>query len=203
MSKIALSPNASGTGTFTIAAPDSNTNRTLTLPDAAGELETLQRAGNVLQVLSVTKTDTASFTSVNTNAFVDSPGMSVTITPTSATSKILIMYTAAVSNSSTATVHVRLLRNTTSIGQGVAAGNRFGSSLILRTADTPYALEIGALANTFLDAPNTTSPVTYKLAGTLGATYNGTFYLNRSRGDDNFDYGGRTASSITVMEIAG
>lgn len=38
MSKIAFTPNASGTGTFTIASPDSNTNRTLTLPDADGAL---------------------------------------------------------------------------------------------------------------------------------------------------------------------
>jgi len=36
MSKITLEPNNSGTGTFTIAAPNSNTNRTLTLPDEAG-----------------------------------------------------------------------------------------------------------------------------------------------------------------------
>ena len=36
MSKIALTPNASGSGTFTIASPNSNTDRTLTLPDEAG-----------------------------------------------------------------------------------------------------------------------------------------------------------------------
>jgi phage-related tail fiber protein len=40
MSKIALSPNASGTGTFTFASPNSNTDRTLTLPDATGTLAT-------------------------------------------------------------------------------------------------------------------------------------------------------------------
>jgi hypothetical protein len=40
MSKIALTPNASGTGTFTIAAPNSNTNRTLTLQDVSGEVLT-------------------------------------------------------------------------------------------------------------------------------------------------------------------
>jgi uncharacterized protein (AIM24 family) len=40
MSKIALTPDASGTGTFTIAAPNSNTNRTLTLPDEAGTVLT-------------------------------------------------------------------------------------------------------------------------------------------------------------------
>jgi hypothetical protein len=40
VSKIALAPNASGTGTFTIAAPNSNTDRTLTLPDEAGTILT-------------------------------------------------------------------------------------------------------------------------------------------------------------------
>jgi hypothetical protein len=40
MSKIALTPNASGTGTFSIAAPGTNTDRTLTLPDAAGTIAT-------------------------------------------------------------------------------------------------------------------------------------------------------------------
>jgi hypothetical protein len=36
MSKITLSGNPSGTGTFTLASPDSNTDRTLNLPDAGG-----------------------------------------------------------------------------------------------------------------------------------------------------------------------
>jgi len=40
MSKIALTPNASGSGTFTIAAPNSDTDRTLTLPDEAGTVLT-------------------------------------------------------------------------------------------------------------------------------------------------------------------
>jgi hypothetical protein len=40
MSKVALSGNASGTGTFTIASPNSNTDRTLTLPDNTGTVIT-------------------------------------------------------------------------------------------------------------------------------------------------------------------
>lgn len=40
MSKISLSPNASGTGTFTIASPNSSTDRTLTLPDNTGTIIT-------------------------------------------------------------------------------------------------------------------------------------------------------------------
>ena len=40
MSKIALNSNASGTGVFTIASPNSDTDRTLTLPDQSGEVIT-------------------------------------------------------------------------------------------------------------------------------------------------------------------
>lgn len=40
MSRISLTPNASGTGTFTIAAPNSDTDRTLTLPDTTGTVLT-------------------------------------------------------------------------------------------------------------------------------------------------------------------
>jgi hypothetical protein len=49
MSKIALSGNASGTGTLTIAAPNTNSDRTLTLPDAAGEM---YNQGNILGTVS-------------------------------------------------------------------------------------------------------------------------------------------------------
>ena len=47
MSNISITPNASGTGTFTIAAPNSNTDRTLTLPDEAGTV--LTNASNIDQ----------------------------------------------------------------------------------------------------------------------------------------------------------
>lgn len=40
MSKLAITGNDSGSGTFTIAAPNSNTDRTLTLPDEAGTVLT-------------------------------------------------------------------------------------------------------------------------------------------------------------------
>jgi len=40
MSKVVITGNASGTGDFTIAAPNSNTDRTLTLPDEAGTVLT-------------------------------------------------------------------------------------------------------------------------------------------------------------------
>lgn len=48
MSKITLAPNPSGTGIFTVAAPNSNTDRTLTLPDATGTLVNTDASGNLL-----------------------------------------------------------------------------------------------------------------------------------------------------------
>jgi hypothetical protein len=77
MTKIAIVPNAAGTGTFTIEAPNSNSNRTLVLPDAAGELLTTTGDGSALtnlpapttaQVLDATAS--ASVGSVGTYAFL-------------------------------------------------------------------------------------------------------------------------------------
>ena len=45
MSKVSISGNASGTGTFTIASPNSNTDRTINLPDSNGTILTTATAG--------------------------------------------------------------------------------------------------------------------------------------------------------------
>ena len=47
MSQIKLSPNASGTGVFTISAPNSNTDRALNLPDTAGDIVTTGDSGTI------------------------------------------------------------------------------------------------------------------------------------------------------------
>jgi hypothetical protein len=47
MSRITLSGNASGTGNFTLASPNSSTDRTLTLPDATGTVVLANGSGNI------------------------------------------------------------------------------------------------------------------------------------------------------------
>jgi len=160
-------------------------------------------SGKVLQVVQTIETGVASFTSTTTNTYVNIPNMEVTITPTSSTSKILVTYSANVTNSTTATTHVRCVRNSTPIGAGATASARIGSGAISRIAATPYDLRISNLNQTILDAPATTSSITYRVQGVLGASYSGTFYLNRSANDYDADFSGRTASSITVIEISG
>ena len=160
-------------------------------------------AGKVLQVKSITKTDPSSLVSGSTDAFADISGMSISITPSSASNKILVMFTANVGQSTTASIHVRLMRDSTAIYVGDASSSRTQSSASIRSSSSPYSLETGNATGTHLDSPATTSSVTYKLQGTLGSSYSGTLYLNRSGGDSNANFGARLASSITVMEIAG
>ena len=45
MSRISLEPDQNGSGVFTIASPNSNTSRTLTLPDAAGTVSVADSNG--------------------------------------------------------------------------------------------------------------------------------------------------------------
>jgi len=47
MSNIVLQPNASGTGNITIATPNTNTDRTLNIPDVAGNLVTTGDTGSI------------------------------------------------------------------------------------------------------------------------------------------------------------
>ena len=161
--------------------------------------------GPVLQVKSATQTAVASFTSSSTSTFVDLSGLSVSITPISTSNKILVMFNVNVSQSTTATLHVRIVRDSTAIYIGDAEGsNRIRSSALSRTAASPYGLELPNLGGMHLDSPSSTSAVTYKLQGTLGSTYSGTFYVNRMTNNaSDSDFVGRTASNITVMEIAG
>jgi len=151
--------------------------------------------GSVLQVVSTTKIDTFSTTS---SSYVDVTGLSVSITPTSATSKILITGLVNFAASSD-TGFFRLVRDSTAICVGTAAGNRLAATAQMRSnADSADA---DSASVNFLDSPNTTSSVTYKIqaASTPGGY---TTRFNSSADDADQTNRGRTASTITVMEIA-
>jgi len=168
---------------------------TTTITGTTGVNNIKAATGAVLQVVSVTKSDT--FTAATTS-FLDITGLSVSITPASASSKILVI--ASVNHSdSTERSYVRLMRGSTAIGIGDAAGNRPRMSGSAVHNMTTYSIYNSAFNH--LDSPSTTSATTYKIqARSLGASV----YINRSEADrDNAHYEGRTISTITVMEIAG
>jgi hypothetical protein len=93
MSQISITPNASGTGVFTISSPATSTNRTLVLPDEAGTVLTSAStanfpAGSVLQVVSYLTATQGSQTITTSDSIVNS--ITKVITPLGANSKFLV-----------------------------------------------------------------------------------------------------------------
>ena len=200
MSQIKLL-HSGGNGVI-LSAPASNpaSDRTLTLPgDADGTILTSNSStGKILQVVSTSKTDTAS--QASTDNFVDISGMSQSITPSATSSKILIMYAMRLSCNSDDNIAHRLMRDSTAIHIGDAAGSRTQVTGCIRIIGNEK-YDMRTESSVFLDSPSTTSATTYKLQWT--STYaTGNFYLNRDDYNaDNNDYT-RGASSITAMEVA-
>lgn len=151
----------------------------------------------VLQVKSATKTDKFRTTSTS---YVDITGLSVSITPYSSTSTILVVGHVAMAPTSDNTYTlVRLMRNTTSLGVNTDGYGANSVTILSPAGAGTYSQRECPLGNgiTFLDSPGTTSAVTYKFQ--TAAYVSGTTNINcrRSEGGDS------CVSTITVMEISG
>lgn len=153
-------------------------------------------SSGVIQVKSTTKTD--SFTTTSTT-LVDVTGLSVSITPTSASNKVLVSGYIMIGNTTNNSVgaYVTLLRGSTAIGIGDAAGSR--SRITADVASSANNAIQGSVAFMFLDSPATTSATTYKLQ--MRSQAGGTVAVNRSIDDTDSATYTRAASSITVMEV--
>ncbi len=157
----------------------------------AGARTNLQLTSTVLATYFVQMTATQSFTT-NSGVFVDLTGMSITITPKSANSKFLISSTAFLANSSAGLRGDNALR----VLQGTTELTRTRVSPTV--SDAAYSTFSYPLS--FLDAPATTSAITYKLQATQAATSSATVYVNR-RGDTNdIITAGRTY--LQILEIS-
>jgi hypothetical protein len=153
----------------------------------------LALGGKLGQVVSTNKTDTFSSSSTS---YVDITGMSVSITPSAATSKILVVANLMIGSTATDPItQINLVRGSTSIAQGDAAGSRTRAATGVRVDISANCLSLGI---NFLDSPATTSSTTYKLQMLMNS---GTSYLNRSNTDSDSAVFARYSSTITVMEI--
>jgi hypothetical protein len=149
----------------------------------------------VLQVVSTAKTDTFTTTS---QTYVDITSLSVTITPTSATSKIYVMaVVSAGANTNINQTHLQLARGGTAIFVGDAAGSRTQASM---NAFPSAQAAVVSETMLFLDSPATTSATTYNVQ--IRANAAGTSTVNRSFSDTDNVAAARSASSITVFEVS-
>jgi hypothetical protein len=150
--------------------------------------------GKVLQVVSFT-TDAAF--STTSQSFVDITDLAVTITPSSASNKVLVLASvSAATNTGTSRAAIRLVRQSTAICIGAAAGSRTRAT---STSLSSNNFEIPSQSVTFLDSPAATTATTYKIQIVADT---GTVYNNRSHEDTDGSTIFRTASTITAMEIS-
>ena len=137
--------------------------------------------GSVLQVVSATYDVQVTTTSTS---YVTT-GLSATITPSSSSSKILIIVSDVIRAASSGDCNWTVFRGTVS-GTNLASSGYF----VYGTATAGSTTVVTGISINYLDSPSTTSATTY----TLGFKSSGVSV--------NSQHGGATAT-ITLMEIAG
>ena len=182
--------------TLTVQNIQGSASSSNTINVASGHV--LNAPGHVIQIVQGIKTDT--FTSSSTTTFVDI-GLSVAITPKSASSKVLISYRVCTGiETGGYGCALILVRGSTNIALGDTEGSRTRVTSFAQSPSSSYPVYHQAVD--FLDSPNTTSATTYKLTARGWNASAGTFVINRSAADSNTASFTRSISTITAMEIA-
>jgi hypothetical protein len=194
----------------------------LTLPTTSGTVLTTASsvtaaqlpAGSILQVVQATKTDTWVSNSLGSQ-WNDIPGQGgsgtfqVQITPSSASSRILIVSHVPMSSTDGQVARSQLQRNGTPIFFGDAAGSRPLGLQQIYWAPAAWSGQSSIcvinIGGTFVDSPATTSTLTYKIVvGSDNTSGSGLARINTTVRDGNTaGYDTRTAASIIAMEIKG
>ena len=207
MSSVTISGDTSGS--IILQAPSVAGSTTLTLPTTSGTVLTNASsvassqlpAGSVLQVVQTVKTDTYS---TNSTTFQDVPGLSVSITPLSSTSRVLIfanVYTGTASVGQGVQTQVR--RGNTNLIASSSPGNRTPSIGQQEAGGLSFAQYWGMQATwIFQDSPATTSLTTYKIVIRTN-TGAGNVYVNRNDYSIDQAESGIGTSQLIVMEIKG
>ena len=145
--------------------------------------------GKLGQVIQAVKTDTGT---INSQTFTTISSLSLNITPTATSSKILLMMNINASGDRSA---FRFLRDSTAIGVGDTAGSR-----IQATNASPSSSDMFEVGMTFLDSPNSNSQLTFLVqARNLASS---TFLrINRKETDTDNNEHPRTICTLTAMEI--
>ena len=185
----------------------------MTASSYSGITTTALPAGTVLQIKSVTKTDTASnYSSSNTSWRIGGTtgsSFGVAITPKSATSKMLITGTLSCSVTGPQyNIGVHIMKYTGSGSAEIisgatadAASNRKQVTSVTEMNHSENAQQTAPF--NYLDTAGQTTEIIYSLGLNNPSSTARTVYINRSVNDTDQIYYPRAVSTITVMEIAG
>ena len=156
--------------------------------------------GKIGQVVSTTKTDTFSQSVSSAGDSDIVTGLTVDITPSATSSKILIFASLSIGVNGSHGVGFKLFRDSTQIDLADAASNRprLSKGKESNSGGTSYNVNLNT---NHLDSPNTTSQITYgvKISHTSSGTKG--MQINKSYDDSDDTKLGRSASTITAMEV--
>ena len=156
--------------------------------------------GKVLQVVSSVKTDVAS-ASVNRNSDWVGHGLSVSITPSSASNKILIFGQVTVGSSINDGISLSIFKAGSVLAGAIGdAGNQ--QKRQTAGAEIDYDFAVTTIPIHYLDTAGGTSSITYQPAFNISNSGSYTVYLNRTGSDSNDLAYVRTISVISAMEVA-
>jgi hypothetical protein len=192
----------STSGSVTLQEPAVAGTTVLTLPAVSGTVITTgsPQSQSVIQVVSIPKTDVFSMSGSGTATAIT--GLSASITPTSATSKILIFGQVTGSFSSTTFGWNILIYKNGSVITGATGDTGNSQPRATSSMFHNYVYASETIPFYYLDSPAATTSTTYAIYTfqESGAT----FYVNRA-GNVTFTDGrsANTISNITLMEIAG
>jgi len=205
MSQIKL--KHSGGNSVIIAAPDSNpaSDRTLKLPsnaDGTVLTTTNPKSGNIIQVVSTTKTNSQSSSS---SSYADISGFSLSITPSSTSNKIFVQTALQIGAADNSFLGFKVFRDSTAIGLnggGDASGNITPVCFGYGYGGSNVSYRGRGVSWQHLDSPNSTSSLTYKVQ--FASLYNNqAVYINRPADlDTSYNYSILGSSSFTLMEVA-
>jgi hypothetical protein len=166
--------------------------------NGSGAWVDLGGGGAVLQVLSTAKLDT--FTTTSTS-YTGITGLTRSITPSSATSKVLVMVQLSFGfpNSANNYGSFRLTGGNAGTYKGATPGSRRDAVFGGHLDGTQLAPAMFSASIVYLDSPATTSAVTYGVECITRTS--GVISINTTQKDENNDVFTRGASSITVMEV--
>ena len=201
MSQLKLTADGGG-GTVSLKGPSTTTGNAaieLTVPGTGSStLATTATAGKILQVVSSHKVNSFATTS---SSFVDVTGLSRTITPTAASSKIYTIVSLHVGGEGDTYIALNLLRGSTILTQGTnGTGNITNCSFGTHINDNNVTK---TLTYTFLDSPSYSvgDTLTYKIQ--VNSRYaNKEVCINRTAAGANQTYTINGTSTISLMEVA-
>ena len=160
-------------------------------------------SGSVLQTLSATITDQRSFQSTS---WTDIAGLSIDITPTATTSKILITGFVTIGPTIDTTPMIAIHAGGGHVGSTSNSGKTSGHTglcywYIDSSGANSQQYSFFQCPINYLWSPNSISAQTVKLQLINGDDTNLEFYINRSRRNDNSPWLGACTSNLTVQEI--